>query len=159
MNDNIYDIIKKYCSDTYIEFESELFKYAVSDPKLYELLQLSHMKNIIMEFCVIHFNKIYKSLILRDDDSIYPIYKQINDINKHNYICILKVFFSIVSNIIMNSDRTTFNCNNYKSYMDSVVQYANCIKNIDIEQLFNHECIHIDIMNCNPNQYIFHIKI
>lgn len=141
MTEQVIDLIKKQCKDIYISFESNLFKLTYTEPQLYSLLQIEHIKNILLEYCVQYFNDTYIQNINKTNIGHNDIYHEIHSLNNHSYLCILHQCFNIISSLISSSNRILFDYSSYDTYFASVTTYTqDQIKQIDFTNLFNHNC-------------------
>jgi hypothetical protein len=106
-----------------------------------------------------YYNKLYKSLILKNDKYVTTKFKQMKDVLDHSYICLLNLCFHISMSVHKSINRKILNVSSLDNYGMSIYYQINEYKEkiIDIiVQLINHKCVGDDIEKHNPDdEFVF----
>ena len=114
---------------------------------------------IIYKGPMIHYlNKIYRSLILEDDEFIVNKFNEMVSIMNHSKICLLKMVSYIISEMLNQIERHDLDISAYNNFMINLNEkYNNLGQEIKLKLVNNigHQCEGEDIKKCDPNIPMF----
>lgn len=102
-----------------------------------------------------YYNKLYKSLILRDDKYVIDSFDEMRSVFNHGYICLLNICLTISMNLHKSLQRHLFDVSSLDEYSKSVEFQLVLTKDLMIDEItkcISHTCKGDDISKNDPNE-------
>lgn len=161
MEETMANLMCDFMVNTVKGYESGIYKSFTSNNKNHEQLRSNNIKFLLIKFNIDYHNKLYRSLILKDDQYVIEELGKIHNTMNHSYICLLNILCKFTTDLITNRDRSLMNVDSYEKYMDSVCWHLEMWKSTLMKTLpstLSHTCSGDDIATCNPDQPLFFMK-
>jgi hypothetical protein len=155
----LYELIKKFIINTICREESDFFE--IQNEHNLQLDSNIKTDPVVQHISVNYFNKLYKSLILKDDDYIISVFNDMIKIMPHSIICLLNILCRLKINTHIALKRQLLNINNYGNYSASVKVQSEMIldkKKYEIMENLSHQCNIKDIKDYDPLKPMFELK-
>ena len=108
-----------------------------------------------------YINVCYRALILKNDDYVLNVFKEMTDLTGHSEICLLNTIIQILVPVHLSLDRTKFNRCSITTLESSVrLEIVRVIGPLlkDIQTMVSHECHGESIDTCDPTEPLIAIE-
>lgn len=137
---------------------SAAYKYVIEKR---DISILKNFKVLYPMFCAQYLNKVYTTLIKKDDDSIVNVFKKFKTFCSHSEVCLIHIIKSLCELMVQSLDFEKCNFSGYDIFMSTCrTQLFQISEKIDkMPSHLSTQCKGVDISTCDPNKELFVIEI